>query len=184
MAMQAEAEGAASSGVEIEATDAEAPASTEISLETFLPTPEAERVAAPAAAPAAPGMRTARVLAVTGRHARIALRGSVAPIDAEIAAEMDPALVADALESGSAVLIEVAEGASPLIVAALQTQRPREIRLKAAVIHLEGEEEVLLRSGSAAVRLRADGEIEIVGSRISAASRGLFRLVGRMLRLN
>mgnify|MGYP000741516851 CR=1 FL=1 len=27
-------------------------------------------------------------------------------------------------------------------------------------------------------------DIEVVGSRISAASRGLFRLVGRMLRLN
>ncbi|MEZ4311015.1 MAG: hypothetical protein R3F14_23480 [Polyangiaceae bacterium] len=43
---------------------------------------------------------------------------------------------------------------------------------------------MLLRAGRAALRLREDGDVELVGSRISAASRGLFRIVGRILRLN
>jgi hypothetical protein len=48
---------------------------------------------------------------------------------------------------------------------------------------LEGEREILLRSGRGAIRIREDGDIEVVGSRISAASRELFRIVGRLLRL-
>ena len=70
------------------------------------------------------------------------------------------------------------------MVGVLQTRSPREIHLKAAVVHIEGDEEVLIRSGRAALRIRQDGDVEIVGSRIHAASRGLFRLVGRILRLN
>ena len=34
------------------------------------------------------------------------------------------------------------------------------------------------------MRIREDGDVEIVGSRIAAMSRGLFRLVGRVLQLN
>jgi hypothetical protein len=82
------------------------------------------------------------------------------------------------------VLVEMVEGEEPLVVAVLHTRKPREIRLKAATIQIEGDEEVLLRAGRGAIRIRSDGDIEVVGSRISAASRGLFRIVGRMLRLN
>jgi hypothetical protein len=92
--------------------------------------------------------------------------------------------VEDALNNSELVLVETLEGLHPLIVGVLHTRRPSEIRLKAAVIHMEGEEEVLLRSGQGAVRVRADGQIEILGSHISAASRGVFRLIGRILRLN
>ncbi len=56
--------------------------------------------------------------------------------------------------------------------------------LSAGTVTIEGEREVMIRAGRSAIRLREDGDIEIVGSRISAASRGLFRLVGRILRLN
>ena len=49
---------------------------------------------------------------------------------------------------------------------------------------IDAAEELVLRAGRAALRLREDGDVELVGSRISAASRGLFRLVGRILRLN
>jgi len=86
--------------------------------------------------------------------------------------------------SGDSVLVEVAEGEAPLVVGVLHTRRPREIKLKAGIVEIEGEEEVVIRSGRGAIRIRADGDIEVVGSRISAASRGLFRIVGRMLRLN
>jgi hypothetical protein len=131
------------------------------------------------------GVRTARLVAVEGRRATVALRGR-REVLAEIAPEVDPEIVADALAQGDSVLLEPGEGEGelPLIVGVLQTRRPREIRLKAAIVHIEGDEEVLLRSGRGAVRIRSDGDIEVVGSRISAASRGLFRIVGRMLRLN
>ena len=129
-------------------------------------------------------MRTARVGGVTGRRAKITLRGQREAVEAAIAPEVDPGVVADAVETGDAVLVEVVEGEGPLVVGVLHTRRPRVLRLRAATIEIEGEEEVVLRSGRGALRLRADGDVEVVGSRISAASRGLFRIVGRILRLN
>ena len=152
-----------------------------VALEEIVPTPAAASAPSPSAAS---GMRTARVAGVSGRRAKIALRGQAEPVDAAVAPEVDPGVVADALASGDAVLVELCEGEIPLIVAALHTRRPREIRLKATTIQIEGEEEVLVRAGRGALRIRSDGEIEVVGSRISAASRGLFRIVGRILRLN
>lgn len=132
----------------------------------------------------APGLRSARLLGLEGRTGEILWRGSSEAIFAEVAPEVERELIAAALAQGDWVLVECAEGQAPVIVGVLQTRLPREIRLKAATVHIEGEQEVLLRSGRGAVRIREDGDIEIVGSRISAASRGLFRLVGRILRLN
>ncbi len=151
--------------------------------------------AEPAAAGAAPlpvrsaqplgaAMRTARVAAIAGRGARIVVRGAAEPVEALVAPEVDPEVIADAHARGDAVLVELCEGALPLIVGALTTQRPKALHLKATTITIEGEQELLLRSGRGAVRIREDGDIEVVGSRISAASRGLFRIVGRLLRLN
>lgn len=139
---------------------------------------------APRAAQGGAALRTARIAELQGRDAKIAWRNGSDLIAAEVAPEIERELISDALTQRELVLVEVAEGATPVIVGVLQTRRPREIHLKAAVVHIEGEREVLLRSGRGAVRVREDGDIEIVGSRISAASRGLFRLVGRILRLN
>lgn len=169
---------------EPERTEA-APASAQapaVPLDEILPTPEGGVSASPR--PLIGGMRTARLAAISGRQAKIVLRGQAAPLEATIAPEVDPTVVADALGSGDSVLVELVEGERPLVVAVLHTQRPREIRLKATTIQIEGDEEVLVRSGRGAVRIRSDGEVEVVGSRISAASRGLFRIVGRILRLN
>lgn len=149
-----------------------------LSLEDFLPTPAATEP------PPAPAMRTARVLSVTDRRVKLTYRGNGPAVEALVATEVDPEVVADACESGNAVLVETILGELPVIVGVLQTKRPTALRLRAATIQIEGDDEVLLRSGGAAIRLRADGNIEVVGSRISAASRGLFRLVGRILRLN
>jgi hypothetical protein len=146
--------------------------------------PVEENRRAPAGAAPSIALRSARLLELDGRSAKVMGRGSSEPMTAEIAAEVERELIAAALAQGDWVLVEYAEGQVPVIVGVLQTRFPREIRLKAAVVHIEGEQEVLLRSGRGAVRIREDGDIEIVGSRISAASRGLFRLVGRILRLN
>jgi hypothetical protein len=165
--------------VEDEQTVEDARHPSGLSLEEYLPDGQA-----PARATAPQGMRTAQIASFSGGRVKIMLRGHRTAVDAVIAPEVDPELVADAHADGQGVLVEFVEGEAPVVVGILQTRKPREIRLRAATVHIEGEREVLLRSGRGAVRIREDGDIEVVGSRISAASRGLFRIVGRMLRLN
>ncbi|WP_437586344.1 hypothetical protein [Sorangium sp. So ce1000] len=174
--------------VTVEPEEEAAPASR-LSIDDLLPqsaSPEPAPRAAPGAPATAPsaGTRTARVLDVAGRSATIVLRGAAAPVEAALAPEVDPEVITDAQANGDLVLVECCEGEAPLVVAALTTRKPRELRLQATTVSIEAEEEVLLRSGHGAVRIRQDGDIEVIGSRISAASRGLFRLVGRILRLN
>ncbi|HSO00809.1 MAG TPA: hypothetical protein VLS89_21105 [Candidatus Nanopelagicales bacterium] len=180
----AEAEAAAEASAEADAeasTEASTEADAGLPIEAYLPDPQA---LASSSRAALVGMRTAQVIATAGRRATLRLRGTQAEIAGEIAPEVDAEVIADACTNGDAVLVELGEGAAPVVVGVLQTRRPREIRLKAATVVIEGEQEVLLRSGRGAVRIREDGDIEVVGSRISAASRGLFRIVGRLLRLN
>jgi hypothetical protein len=135
---------------------------------------------------AATAMRTARVLRIDGRRATIILRGARAEAEAEIAPEVETEVIEAARANGEAVLVEASEDGAPVIVAALHTRRPQElhIKLEAKTITLEATRELLLRAGRGAIRIRDDGDIEVVGTRISAASRGLFRIVGRILRLN
>jgi hypothetical protein len=140
------------------------------------------RVSQPVVDPPAGGLRAAHVVALKGRVAQIRWRGATDPVEADLAPEVEPELIEQAVEERALVMVETAP--RPAVVGILQTRRPRELRLEAAKIEIDAREEVLLRSGRAALRLRQDGDIEIVGSRISAASRGLFRLVGRILRLN
>lgn len=135
-------------------------------------------------ADAPPAMRTARILEVHGDHVVVAWRGSSKAIEADVAPEVEPALVEESRRAGSAVLIEHARGQRPVVVGVVQTRLPREERVPPDDLHLEAAREILLKVGQAGIRLRSDGEIELVGSRISAASRGLFRIVGRILRLN
>lgn len=177
---------AADAAAEAKTDDVE-PAAANLGLEEFLPNarggareqskPEATRAGGP-------GMRTARVVRFSGRTAAILFRGAPSPVDAEVAPEVEAAVIDDACVSGDSVLVELWGDAPPVVVGVLKTRRPQEIRLKAATVHIEGEREILLRSGRGAIRIREDGDIEVVGSRISAASRGLFRIVGRILRLN
>ena len=128
------------------------------------------------------GLRVARIVSVAGGAALIEWRGSASRVAAILAPGLEVELLEQAVEEGGMVLVE--DGPPPLVVGVLQTRRPRELKIRAGTVTIEGEHEVMIRAGRAAIRLRADGDIEIVGSRISAASRGLFRLVGRVLRLN
>ena len=131
-----------------------------------------------------PVLRVAHVLALEGRRATITFRSASAPTEAVLAPEVESELCARALSDKEPVLVEVARARAPVVVGVLATRVPRVVNVKAETVIVEGEREVLLRAGRAALRLRHDGDVELVGSRISAASRGLFRLVGRILRLN
>ncbi|MGK3994502.1 hypothetical protein [Sorangium sp. So ce1024] len=173
--------------LEAEVGAEEASEARRVTLDDVLAAPAAPAAAPLPARPAQPlgaAMRTARVASISGRKASIHLRGAEGPVDAQIAPDVDPEVIVDAHARGDAVLVELCEGEPPLVVAALTTQRPHALHLKATSVVIEGEQELLLRSGRGAIRIREDGDIEVVGSRISAASRGLFRIVGRLLRLN
>ncbi len=152
------------------------------------PSERRERAPAPAPAPtptpATPGLRTARVLTAAGRAAEILFRGDRAPTIAAVADEVESEVIARAAQNRDGVLVEVVEGAPPLIVGVVQTRIPRSVSLKGVTVEIEAEREILLKTGRGALRIREDGDIELVGSRILAMSRGLFRIVGKMLRLN
>lgn len=163
---------------EIEAQDQD----RDPSLERLLAhVPEAEP--APARAEA-PGLRTARVAAVEGRRAQILYRGRGAAVSAIIDEGVDPELVKRAMAGNDAVLVEADPEVGPVIVGVVQTRLPDVAEIKARKVVIDADEEVLLRTGRGAMRLREDGDVELVGSRISTVSRGLFRIVGRVLRLN
>jgi hypothetical protein len=168
-----------------EATTTDEPEAADEALEALLDRVAPARIEAPVPTPAAgPGLRTARLRSYEGRDAAIAWRGQAALVNATIDDDVDLALMKRAVEEGDAVLVEVAPGAEPVIVGVLQTRLPSAIELRGETITIEAEREVLIRAGRSAVRLREDGDLEVVGSRISAVSRGLFRIVGRVLRLN
>jgi hypothetical protein len=144
------------------------------------------RVDAPApervAAAGIPALRAAKVVRLQGRAATLLVGAD--EVAAKLAPDVDPELVALAIKNGDRLLVECEPGLVPVVVGVLQTKVPRELLLKAETIRIEGQREVTILSGRAAMRMRQDGDLELVASRISAASRGFFKLVGRMLRLN
>ena len=71
-----------------------------------------------------------------------------------------------------------------MVVGVVQRRVPETLELRAATVIIEAEREIVLRAGRSALRIREDGDVELVGGRVLAMSRGLFRIVGRVLRLN
>ncbi|HYQ02569.1 MAG TPA: hypothetical protein VER96_28045 [Polyangiaceae bacterium] len=155
-----------------------------------------EQVDSPAAdAEAAPSARAAqlpeppRLVLVRGlrwmseQQLEVAFRTGE-PFAAVVAAEVDRELLNQAMIDGQMLLSEWPERGTPLVVGVVHSKPPSKVRFAAEEIELDASRELLLRSGSAALRLRSSGEVELVGSRISAVSRGVMRLIGRLLRLN
>lgn len=145
--------------------------------------PEATEAKQPTPDPVV-SLRTARVVHQERHRALVRFRGSSADVPALIAPEVDTELVGLAAKNGDSVLLECASNQPLLVVGVLQTRVPRELVLSADKVRIDGREELTLVSGRAGMRLRKDGDLEMVATRISAASRGFFKLVGRMLRLN
>lgn len=131
----------------------------------------------------APALRTARVTAVHGREVEIAYRRGAA-VKATLDEGVDPELVRRALAGDERVLVEIDPDVGPIVVGVVQTRIPDVLEIKARKVVLDADEELLMRAGRGAMRIREDGDVELVGSRISTLSRGLFRIVGRVLRLN
>jgi hypothetical protein len=150
--------------------------------------PAVESNAAPSASavrlPEPPRLVLVRGLRWRGEQLlEVALRSSD-PFVAAVAAEVDRTLLNQAMLDGQMLLTEWPERGTPLVVGVVQSRPPSKVRIAAEEIELDASRELLLRSGSAALRLRSSGDVELVGSRISAVSRGVMRLIGRLLRLN
>lgn len=166
-----------------------------------------ERVAMPARARAtndAPVLRIGRVVAWQGRSAHVSWRDGAEPLEARLADEVEGELIARVVDERGLVLVEQSDELR--VVGVLQTRErapPRaapdeaslrgravrlesegELSIKAERIEIEGASEVLLRVGPVALRLRRNGTVELVGSNVYLTSRGVFRLIGRVLRLN
>ena len=132
-----------------------------------------------------PGLRTATLEGpVSARTVPIALRGRPAAIAARVAPEVDVEIVERAFEEGQSALVEIDDAGLAWVVGIVQTRVPERLVLRASAIELEADREVLLRTGTAGLRLRDDGDVELVGGRIAATARGVFKLVGKILRLN
>ena len=105
-------------------------------------------------------------------------------VDADVASDVDDALLALALQNGDSVLVELVPNEPPIIVGMLQTRMPSKVHIAADEVHFEAAKVLVLRAGRAALKLHEDGEVELLGTKINAVSRGLFKIVGRVLRLN
>jgi hypothetical protein len=150
--------------------------------------PSIERLLAHVAEPVSPDvvppLRTARVVSIVGDAARITWRGLRDPVEAELDEGVDSELVQRAMENGDRVLVEIDPASGPVIVGVVQRRIPAKVEIRGETVVIEADREILIKTGRGAMRIREDGDIEVVGSRISTMSRGLFRIVGRVLRLN
>ena len=155
-----------------------APAST---LDWLLPEPAAQPVQELAYPP---GLHAAELLEQDNKRGRVRLSREPSPRWVAIADYVEPELLLHALETHQRVLVESDGRGYLCVVGMLQTRVPDVTKLRGRVIEIDAAESLTLKSGRAGLRFRADGDVELVGSRISAASRGLLRLVGKALRLN
>jgi hypothetical protein len=146
--------------------------------------PEGAPITEARPAPLAPGLRSARVTGLRGRTVDVVWRGQREATPATLDEGVDREVVEQAMENGDLVLVEVDPAGQPFVIGVIQRKVPEALTIKAQKLTLEADQEVTLRAGRAALRLREDGDVELVGSRISTMSRGLFRIVGRVLRLN
>jgi hypothetical protein len=133
------------------------------------------------------GLALARVISVTAEGVDVRVGDRFAR--AELDGALDPVVLRTALERGEPVLVERLAG-RVTIVGALRVQatpgvdKMREIHLEAETIHLTGKKEVVVKSGLAAMAVRAVGEIETYAERIVSRAEGVHKIIGRMLRLN
>jgi hypothetical protein len=104
-------------------------------------------------------------------------------------AAIDPALLREAIATGARVVLETPDGGAAVIAGVLATARALTIDRTGAVeaevrrLALTATEEALLRGPGAFVRLKLD-EVEMYGRRVVSRARDLYRVLGRMVKIN
>jgi len=146
--------------------------------------PKLEPISIPAPKPT---LLTAQVHEVTSE--RIVLAFGRTTADAKLDPAVHPSVIEGACARRERVLVEENEEGF-VVIGALRTQptpgidKAESYEIKAKRISLEGAEEVSLTTQTAAVVLRAVGEVETFAERIISRAEGVHKIVGRMLRLN
>lgn len=134
-----------------------------------------------------PTLLTAHVHQVDG--ARIVLAFGRTTADAQLDPSVHSSVIEGACKRQERVLVEDIEG-SLVVIGALRTQptpgidEAESYEIKAKRISLQGTEEISLTAQTAAVVMRAVGEVETFAERIISRAEGVHKIVGRMLRLN
>lgn len=126
----------------------------------------------------------------------VELEGDVAVVlrgGDRVAARLDPAVhplvIEGAIRRGERVLV-ASEGGELVVVGALRTQptpgidRAPEYEIAADRLRLVAGTELSLTAKTAAVVLRAIGEVETYADRVISRAEGVHKIIGRMLRLN
>jgi hypothetical protein len=143
-----------------------------------LPTPAVRRAA----------LTTAHVHAVEEGAIVLALGGAL--VRATLDASVHPTVMEGARARQERVLVEEAADGTLVVLGALRTQPTPGIdaadayTIKAQRITLEAGEELTLTAKTAAIAIRAIGEVETYAERIVSRAEGVHKLIGRMLRLN
>ncbi|HVK70014.1 MAG TPA: hypothetical protein VM694_36425 [Polyangium sp.] len=135
-----------------------------------------------------PALFTAEVHKVHEDGVMLGIGAKVVP------AKLDPSVHPTVMEGACArherVLVEEQEGGELVVIGALRTQPTPGVdvaesyTIKAKRISLDAGEELSLSAQTAAVVLRAIGEVETYAERILSRAEGVHKIVGRMLRLN
>ncbi len=149
------------------------------------------RVAAAASPPAVaelPGLATARVEAVEGDEVHLVVAGQ------QVIATRDPsvhvAVLTGARDRGERVLCERGAGGAWVVIGALKVAPIPGIdvadsyTIEADRVTIRSGGEITLSTVTAALVLRAAGEVETYAERIISRAEGVHKIIGRMLRLN
>lgn len=130
---------------------------------------------------------TAQVHEVTPE--RVVLAFGKTTSDAKLDPAVHPSVIEGACRRRERVLVEENEDGF-VVIGALRTQptpgidEAESYAIKAKRVTVEGAEEVSLSAQTAAVVLRAAGEVETFADRIISRAEGVHKIIGRMLRLN
>jgi hypothetical protein len=97
-------------------------------------------------------------------------------------------LVFDGGDPGRPIIVGVMEDRieriASMVLAADETEKPKEMVIDGERIVIEGKEEIVLRCGSGSITLRKDGKIVIRGAHILSRSSGPHRIQGGSVSIN
>lgn len=161
----------------------------EIEVATDKRTARLQAVPAPAPRRAGlPALTTAHVHAIEDGVVVLALGGAL--VRARLDAPVHPTVIEGARARQERVLVEEAADGALVVIGALRTQPTPGVdvaeayTIKAQRITLEAGEELSLTARTAAIAIRAIGEVETYAERIVSRAEGVHKIIGRMLRLN
>lgn len=144
--------------------------------------------AVPAPRPQRPGLMTAIVDEITETGVVLRLGGALVP--ATLDPSVHPVVIEGACARNERVIVEESEDGSVVVLGALRAQPTPGIdvaeaySIRAKRVSVEAGEELSLSAQTAALVLRAVGEVETYAERIVSRAEGVHKIIGRMLRLN